>query len=117
MSVSGNRHENQPFGLPPRTLDDMQRFLKGWPEIEKIAVFGSRAVGNWRYNSDIDLCIWGKDIDYDLLSRIKNGFNDLPTPYKFDVVHYETITHPPLKEHIDTHSIDFFAGLKKMGDD
>ncbi|MEZ5815028.1 MAG: nucleotidyltransferase domain-containing protein [Alphaproteobacteria bacterium] len=110
-----SRHEDQPFGLPPLTIDNMRRFLAGWPEIEKIVIFGSRATGNWRYNSDIDICIWGKDIDYDLLGRIKSGFADLPTPYKYDVVHYDKIDHQPLKDHIDAVGKDFWEALKMGG--
>lgn len=99
--------KDMPFGLPARTVDDIRRFLLGWPEIKKVQVFGSRAMGNFQHNSDIDLCLWGDDIDFELLKRIKDGFNNLPTPYKFDVVFYDHIDHKPFKVHIDTHGVDF----------
>lgn len=105
--IKPNRYEDQPFGLPESTRDDIRRFLMGWPEIEKVQVFGSRAMGHYRHNSDIDICILGKDIDYDLFNRIQKGFNNLPTPYKFDVALYGDITHQPFKDHIDAHGVDF----------
>ncbi|HOO81244.1 MAG TPA: nucleotidyltransferase domain-containing protein [Alphaproteobacteria bacterium] len=112
MMVEPNRYEDQPFGLPPLTIDNIRRFLMGWPEIERIEIFGSRAMGNYRYNSDIDICVWGEAIDPDLFSRIRSGLQDLPIPYKIDVVQYETISHPPFKAHIDEHGVDFFKALK-----
>lgn len=114
--IKPDKHEDKPFGLPERTLDDMCRFLKGWPEIERIVIFGSRAMGNYRHNSDVDICLWGKDIDYELLGRIKGGLDDLPTAYKFDVLHYDHITHPPLQNHINEHGVDFRDAVK-VGDD
>jgi predicted nucleotidyltransferase len=107
MTTKPDRHENMPFGLPERTADDIRRFLKGWPEAERVTIFGSRATGTWRYNSDIDLCIRGKSLNAEIFERIQRGFNDLPVPYKFDVIQYETITNPALKEHIDSCGADF----------
>lgn len=104
------------FGLPERTLDDMRRFIRGWPEIERVKIYGSRAMGTHRDNSDIDVCVFGKDIDFPLLKRIQNGFESLPSPYKFDVTLYEKIEHKPLKEHIDDQGVDFMTALK-MGDE
>jgi predicted nucleotidyltransferase len=63
----------------------------------KAAVFGSRAKGNYRDNSDIDIAVWG-DVN---IGHILTELDELPMPYKFDVVAYETIKNDKLREHID----------------
>lgn len=72
------------------------------PEIERVAVFGSRAMGNQKPGSDVDLAIWGKNIDHSqaiALSIRLNQYTNLP--YKFDVVTFDRITEPELKKHIE----------------
>ncbi len=48
-------------------------------------------------NSDIDLAIIG-ECELLVISKIKTSLNDLPVPYKFDVVHYDTIDNSDLKK-------------------
>jgi predicted nucleotidyltransferase len=66
--------------------------------VTRAVLFGSRAKGNYRDNSDIDIAVWGDDVN---IGRILACLDELPMPYKFDVVEYETISHKPLQEHID----------------
>lgn len=94
------------FGLPERTLKDIAAFLARYPEIEAVKIFGSRATGHYRNGSDIDIALCGP-IDDILLSRIAGGLDNLSTPYKYDIVVYDRISHPPLKDHIDRYGIDF----------
>ena len=73
--------------------------------VQRAVLFGSRAKGNWRNNSDIDIAIFG-DVQ---LPKLSARLDELPTPYKFDVVGYETINHQPLREHIDRVGIELFS--------
>lgn len=43
------------FGLKPETLDQIRKVLEVHPNVEKAMMYGSRAMGNYRYNSDLDL--------------------------------------------------------------
>jgi predicted nucleotidyltransferase len=56
-------------------------------EIEKSYVFGSRAKGNYRKNSDINLAIFG-NLSCSFAEEIANELYELPLPYKFDVQAY-----------------------------
>ncbi|NBO20104.1 MAG: nucleotidyltransferase domain-containing protein [Proteobacteria bacterium] len=68
--------------------------------VTRAALFGSRAKGTQRPNSDIDLAVWGLRDD-DAYLRLCGELETLNSPYRFDVVRYETITHQALREHID----------------
>jgi len=96
------------FGLTANVIAKIQNILKNHPEIKRAQIFGSRALGSYRQNSDIDLALWG-DIDELSLATIYAELDELPLPYKFDLVIYGEITHPPLREHIDRFGQDIFV--------
>jgi predicted nucleotidyltransferase len=74
--------------------------------VMKALVYGSRAKGNWRDNSDIDIAVIGAGVNIGSLSL---RLDELPMPYKFDVIGYESITHTPLREHIDRVGVEIYA--------
>lgn len=88
------------FGLTPHAIAMISQTLGAHPQVDRALLFGSRAMGNYRDNSDIDLCLHGK-IDEKLLARIAAELEELPLPYRFDLVLYDAISHPPVKDHID----------------
>jgi predicted nucleotidyltransferase len=96
-----SEQELSEFGLSERTTKTLLEFFEKFPQVEEVKVYGSRAKGNYKRGSDIDFAVFGKDIDFRLLSKITAEIDELPTPYKFDITHYETLKHQPLKEHID----------------
>ncbi|MBZ4687965.1 MAG: polymerase subunit beta [Clostridiales bacterium] len=92
------------FGISQKSFDLIIEALSGWTEIEKAVIFGSRAIGNYKKGSDIDLAIYGAQITAHTVNALSVMLNEeLPLPYYFDVVHYESLKHEPLKVHIDTH--------------
>ena len=73
-----------------------------YPEVESVKIFGSRALGNYKPQSDIDLCLMG-NINLELLSKIKTHFSEkMKLPYSFDVVVYHQITDEAFQTHINS---------------
>jgi predicted nucleotidyltransferase len=50
-----------------------------------VILYGSRANGNFKVGSDIDLTLLGKDINLTLLNKVDNILDDLYLPYFFDI--------------------------------
>lgn len=73
--------------------------------IEKAILFGSRARGNYKYNSDIDLAIIFTNNDSDNYIKTLTKLEELYTLCKFDVIDYNKITNIKLKEEIDKDGI------------
>ena len=97
------------FGLTERDKKHIESAFLKIPEIEKAIIFGSRAMGNSKKGSDVDLAIVGKNIASATALRLRTLLNeDLPLPYFFDVVRYETITNENLRRHIDEHGVVLF---------
>lgn len=78
------------------------------PQARRVVLFGSRAMGTHRPNSDVDLAAWGR-IDDMLAARILAELDDLPLPYLFDFKRFETLTHAELREHILTKGLDIYS--------
>ena len=90
-------------GLEDTKIAKIINVLAQFEQVKKAAVFGSRATGTYKDNSDIDIVLYD-DVDYKTLVRIKQQLEELPLPYFFDVKSYDAITHQPLKEHIDKYA-------------
>lgn len=78
-------------------------------EIEKVLIYGSRAKGNFKPSSDIDLSIIGKNLDLELLQTIEFELDDLLLPYKFDITIYEKISNPEFLNHMNHNAKTFYT--------
>jgi len=90
------------YGLPDRTLDTLNAIFRKYSGVKQAILYGSRAKGNFRPGSDIDLSLKTDDtfIYADLL-RIAGDFDDSDMPYMVDVSVYDKLSNPNLKAHID----------------
>lgn len=95
------------YGLPPNTYKLIKNYLSKIKEIENIKIFGSRARGNYKPNSDIDLVLFGENLNEKTILHISSELDELPTPYKFDVLDYKTIDNENLKNIIDNFGLEF----------
>ena len=87
-------------GLSAQTVERIVRALAHYPEIEQAVLYGSRAKGNYRNGSDIDLTLFGDGLNSSLLTRLDNELDDLLLPFKFDLSLFASLTHPDLIDHI-----------------
>ena len=88
------------FGLDDKTVSLIKNVFVKYPEIEKVIIYGSRALGNYKHNSDIDLAVVG-NLKWDFIGHLLEELDSLSTPYLYDVTDYNRITIPELKKHID----------------
>jgi len=90
------------FGLLPGDIEKITKAFKQYPEIEQVILLGSRAKGNYKPGSDVDLAIKGHKVTPSTISATSFLLNEeYVLPYYFDVIQYEKITEPNLVEHID----------------
>lgn len=90
------------FGLKDNIISILNNEISKFKEIDNALIFGSRAKGNYKKGSDIDIAIIGENINYDIVIKLKTILNqESSIPYYVDVVHYNEISNPELTEHID----------------
>jgi predicted nucleotidyltransferase len=88
------------FGLEDETIQKIISVFEKHAEILQVIIYGSRAKGNFRTGSDIDLSLVGKSLTSEILSTIQLEINELNTPYLFDISIFDTLNSPDLEEHI-----------------
>ena len=89
------------FGFKQRDLDCLQDTFRQFPEIEQVVIFGSRAKGNSKSGSDIDLALKGDDITDETVLRLRALLEELPLPYFFDILDYAAVENRDIRNHID----------------
>lgn len=89
------------FGLKQTTIDKINSVFEKIPELEQVIIYGSRAKGNYRNGSDIDITLKGPYLTYAILSKIIGDIDDLDTPYLFDISIFDQLNAPSLEEHIN----------------
>jgi predicted nucleotidyltransferase len=90
------------FGLLDRDISEMTKAFASRASIEKVILYGSRAKGNYKNGSDVDLTILGENLSEDIISDLNAFLNEETNmPYYFDLVNYNTLTNKALINHID----------------
>src|SRR5680860_1891310 len=99
------------FGLKNSVIDKISSVFEQYDGIEKVMVYGFRAMCNYRNGSDIDLTIQGSLTQrnfYDIL----HGLDDLNLPYMIDLSQMENINNPDLIDHINRRGKNFYKHSK-----
>ncbi len=97
------------FGLRKEDIEYIEMVLKLYPIIEYAGIFGQRSTGSHSIDSDIDIVLYGDDIDlcilYDIEYQLQNG-----APYSnfINLKHYNIITDGILKNEIDEYVKIFY---------
>jgi predicted nucleotidyltransferase len=99
-------------GLNDSDVSIIKGIFNKYPEVESVYLFGSRAKGNFKKGSDIDLAIMNKLPNTSIINRIKDLFEDSSLPYLTDLIYYPEINHPELKDHITRVGIEFYRADK-----
>jgi len=110
----GNEGGKRQFGLRESTIERIRGGLSGYPEVRQVIIYGSRAKGNYRNGSDIDLTIQGEKVTLSELMKIETELDDLLLPYKIDLSLPHKINDPSLLDHIKRVGTVFF---EKEGND
>lgn len=101
------------FGLDKATLSKIQSVFEKYTEIDEVVIYGSRAMGNYREGSDIDITLKGEKLNPVLLSSIEQDIDELNTPYLFDISIYHQLKSPSLIGHIDRMGTLFYTHKEK----
>ena len=86
-------------GLTPHEVDLIRGVLRRFPAIREVILYGSRAKGTYRPESDVDLALIGVD-DAIQAEAVADELDALPLPYRFDVKAFSCIKYVPLREHM-----------------
>ena len=96
------------YGLSERTVAQICAVLAQYPAVHRAVLYGSRAKGNFKPGSDIDLSLFGIDLTPALCASIAESLDDLLLPYTIDLSVFAELKHPELEAHIQRVGVVFF---------
>lgn len=96
------------YGLSDETVLKIQNVFAEFPQVLKAVLYGSRAKGNYKTGSDIDLTLFGTELNLQVQQKIEHRIDDLLLPYSVDLSVYNDISNEDLKEHINRVGITFY---------
>ncbi len=97
------------FGLNERELAVFQTIFRQYPEIKEVLIFGSRAIGNWKSGSDVDVALMN-NVPNEIMKQLRSEFEDSSLPYFVDLLVYPQLKNLAIKEHIDRVGQSFYIG-------
>jgi predicted nucleotidyltransferase len=89
-----------PYGLKEEVIQQIIEVFSKHPQVTEAILYGSRAIGNYKNGSDIDITLKGNDLHLSILNKICNDLDDLLLPYEFDISILNQISNPDLIDHI-----------------
>ncbi len=96
------------YGLSEQTIEKICGVFAKHPAIDNAVLYGSRAKGNFKPGSDIDLALHGAELSFKDLSDIDFELDDLLLPYTIDLLIFDQLSHAGLREHIERVGVVFY---------
>ena len=106
--LNSKKNIGNKFGLSPKISGLLRKVFSEFPEIREVKIYGSRAKGNFRPGSDIDFAVIAPDFAYRDLLKLEDRIDELTLLYKTDLLDYNKLKNPDLKEHIDAVGETFY---------
>ena len=103
------------YGLSDKTIQAIRGVFEQHPQVQKVILYGSRARGDFRNGSDIDLALLGEDFDLSVQFRIANEQDDLLLPYMIDLILLEQVNDPDLRERVEEEGVVFWTHGEMYG--
>lgn len=89
------------YGISDKNLQELRTILSSIPHIDEAIIYGSRARGDYKRGSDIDLSIKGRELTFHDLSLLDDKLYYSYIPYFFDTNSYEQLSNPNLIANIN----------------
>jgi len=88
------------YGLNKETIAKLKSVFTDYGKIEKVILYGSRALDNYRNGSDIDFVLLGQGLSLSDQLSIETRLDELMLPHKIDLSILKQIENEELKAHI-----------------
>jgi len=97
------------FGLTERDMVTIHKVFNKFPDIQSVSLCGSRAKGNYKPGSDIDLAIMNPGVDFNIISKLQTEFEESNLPYRVDLTNFSSIKNNDLIDHIQRVGVQFYS--------
>ena len=96
------------YGLTEATIAKICQVLARFPEVSIAVLYGSRAKGNYKTGSDVDLTLYGAALTPGIFANIEDALDELLLPYNIDLSIFAALDNDELRQHIERIGIVFY---------
>lgn len=107
-----NHEQKLRFGLPESALASLVNLFRKHHSIDAVYLYGSRAKGNYRNNSDIDLLLIAPGMDWSAFHSLESEVDDLLLPWKVDLALKHQAENQDLLAHVDRVGVLLFEAAQ-----
>jgi predicted nucleotidyltransferase len=93
------------FGLPEKVIQAIIKELQKRENVSRAVIFGSRARGNYKYNSDIDLAVY---CEGEMPPGLWLDLDEAVGIYKIDVIDMNSTLDEKLRQRIEEQGVELY---------
>lgn len=101
------------FGFSDKEWLQLQHILSLNHNIERGILYGSRAKGNFKEFSDVDITLTGSQLSRHDLLRLRASFHESSLPYTFDLSIFPKLNNPQLIDHIKRRGVVIYERCER----
>ncbi|MEO6693963.1 MAG: nucleotidyltransferase domain-containing protein [Ignavibacteria bacterium] len=101
------------YGLSDNFINEIKSVFETYQKVNEVIIFGSRAKGDFKTGSDIDLAIKGNEIRLDDILNLSLRLENITFPYKMDLINFQSIEDINVIEHINNSGKVFYKRSTK----
>ncbi|MGL1890639.1 MAG: nucleotidyltransferase domain-containing protein [Spirochaetaceae bacterium] len=98
-------------GLDRTIITTLTKIFTEFNDIKRVKLYGSRAKGTFTQRSDINLVIYGENLNRFILSSLISELEESEIVYLIDVQNYSDFKNRELIDHIDRIGITIYSTL------
>jgi predicted nucleotidyltransferase len=98
------------FGIDESIIEDIVNIIRKYKEVTRAVIFGSRARGDYKKASDIDIALFGDNLTNTINTKIFFEIDELYMPYKVDLINFNTLgKENRIRENILKEGVEIYA--------
>ena len=102
-------------GLPSEACDQVLAEIQKQTPVQRVVLYGSRALGRYRSGSDVDLCLTAPAMTLEQLLHLGAQLDDLLLPWRIDLQLDHLISHDGLRDHIQRAGVCLWQRHQNQG--
>lgn len=95
--------------LAPRYRSTLLKILSANERVERVVLFGSRAMQTNSPESDIDLVLIGKELTFSDKAQLADEIDESTIPQRVDLLLESSLKDEKLRKHIENYGVEWYS--------
>jgi predicted nucleotidyltransferase len=96
------------FGLEDKKIKKIVFIIRRYNAVQKAVIFGSRARGDFKYNSDIDIAVYTNG---EPVSGLLYELDEAAGIYKTNLIIMDKLNNEKLRQNVERDGIEIYSSL------